>query len=446
MRNALPADVFPVNVTSATPAKLNAMLDAARRRTLGLVADVSTGQWLGARLNIVNPPLWELGHIGWFQEYWCLRRHSNNGVGASLLDGADQCYDSARVAHATRWNLPLPNPAQTLEYLQSVRTAVGERLRDTPDATLGYFAQLSAWHEEMHGEALTYTRQTLGYSAPPGVRQVLLPEDDACAGDVAISGGAFVLGAQPDCGFVFDNEKWGHAIEVQPFSMARAPVSNAQFAEFVDAGGYTDPHWWSEDGLAWMKNLAVKGQAATAPVYWRRDASGWLCRIYDRWEPLPLAAPVMHVNWYEAEAWCRWAGRRLPSEAEWEYAASTVPDQSGVKRHFPWGNVLPSAATANLYGVAGGCVSVNACAAGDSAWGVRQMIGNVWEWTADWFQPYPGYVRDPYAEYSEPWFGTHKVLRGGCHATRAELIRNTWRNFYTPDRRDVFAGFRTCAL
>ena len=436
MNNAFPADLLPASI-----AGLDAMLDAARRRTLDLVSDITAGQWLGPRMDIVNPPLWELGHIGWFQEYWCLRRRGNDAVRASLLNGADQCYDSARVPHAARWNLPLPDPAQTLDYLHKVRTAVGERLHDSPDAALGYFAQLSAWHEEMHCEALTYTRQTLGHAPPPGVRGELPPADDACAGDVAIGGGPFMLGAQPDGGFVFDNEKWSHAVDVQPFSMARAPVTNAQFAEFVDDGGYADPRWWGQAGRAWLES-----QAAIAPVYWRRGAAGWQCRIHDRWEPLPLAVPVMHVNWHEAEAWCRWAGRRLPSEAEWEYAASTVPGQPGVKRLYSWGDTPPDATMANLYGVAGGCVPVNDCAAGDSAWGVRQMIGNVWEWTADWFRPYPGYVRDPYAEYSEPWFGTHKVLRGGCHATRAGLIRNTWRNFYTPDRRDVFAGFRTCAL
>ena len=155
---------------------------------------------------------------------------------------------------------------------------------------------------------------------------------------------------------------------------------------------------------------------------------------------------MIHVNWYEAEAWCRWAGRRLPTEAEWEFAAATSPAEPGRKRRYPWGDTAPDVNVANLFGGAGRCVAVGACAAGESAWGVRQMLGNVWEWTADWFAPYPGFQRDPYAEYSEPWFGTHKVLRGGCHATRAALIRNTWRNFYTPDRRDVFAGFRTCAL
>jgi iron(II)-dependent oxidoreductase len=156
----------------------------------------------------------------------------------------------------------------------------------------------------------------------------------------------------------------------------------------------------------------------------------------------------MHVNWYEADAWCRWAGRRLPSEAEWEQAAATVPaDPGGTqgKRRYPWGDQALDAARANLYAAGGAVAPVSAFAAGDSAWGCRQLFGNVWEWTADWFNPYPGFVRDPYQEYSEPWFGNHKVLRGGCFATSAALLRNTWRNFYTPDRRDVFAGFRTCA-
>jgi iron(II)-dependent oxidoreductase len=155
---------------------------------------------------------------------------------------------------------------------------------------------------------------------------------------------------------------------------------------------------------------------------------------------------VIHVNWYETEAYCKWAQRRLPTEAEWEFAAATAPGNLTDKRRYPWGDAVPSAEQANLFGVSSEAMDVAAFPAGDSAWGVRQMLGNVWEWTADWFTAYPGFVPDPYKEYSEPWFGNHKVLRGGCHATRACLLRNTWRNFYTPDRRDVLAGFRTCAL
>jgi iron(II)-dependent oxidoreductase len=187
------------------------------------------------------------------------------------------------------------------------------------------------------------------------------------------------------------------------------------------------------------------------PVYWKRDGNGrWQQRVYDRYVPLNENLPVVHVSWYEAQAYCNWAGRRLPTEAEWEIAASAEPNSArdgyaAYRRHFPWGDAQPTPKHANLDWRAGGLVEVAAHAAGDSAFGCRQMIGNVWEWIADDFQPYPGFTIDPYKEYSKPWFGTHKVLRGGCWATSSLLIRNTWRNFYTPDRRDVWAGFRTCA-
>lgn len=427
-------------IEQPTVLALSAMLDDARTRTLRLVDGLTGGQWLGPRLAIVNPPLWELGHLGWFQEYWCLRRGQDDAVSASLMPGADALYDSAKVPHHTRWDLLLPDVEGTLRYLADVRTTVDERLaRDGGDPRLQYFFQLCALHEEMHAEALTYTRQTLAYPEPAAPRRAI--GGGSCTGDVEIAGGPFHLGAVDDGSFVFDNEKWSHAVDVKPFRMARAPVTHAQFAEFVDAGGYREQRWWDAEGWAWRA-----GEDAAAPLYWRREAGLWRKRYFDQEEMLVDDEPMIHVNWHEAMAWCRWAGRRLPTEAEWEFAAATVPGMPGIKRRYPWGDTAPSTETANLYGAAGRCVPVGACAAGDSAWGLRQMIGNVWEWTADWFQPYPGFVRDPYAEYSEPWFGNHKVLRGGCHATSAGLIRNTWRNFYTPDRRDVFAGFRTCAL
>lgn len=416
------------------------MLDAARARTLALTGGLAGEQWLGPKLTIVNPPLWEVGHLGWFQEYWCLRRKQDGAVSASLMPQADAFYDSAKVEHRLRWDLLLPDVAATLRYLADVRIAVDERLiREAQNPALRYFAQLSALHEEMHAEALTYTRQTLAYQEPPGPVRVI--SGGTCRGDVEIAGGLFQLGARDDGSFVFDNEKWSHTVDVQPFRMARAPVTNAQFAEFVDAGGYQQQRWWDGKGWAWRDRAG-----ATGPLYWRRDAGNWRNQYFDHEEILADDEPIIHVNWHEATAWCRWAGRRLPTEAEWEFAAATVPGMPDIKRRYPWGDTAPAAENANLYGTVGRCAPTGAFAAGDSAWGVRQMIGNVWEWTADWFQPYPGFVRDPYAEYSEPWFGNHKVLRGGCHATSADLISNTWRNFYMPDRRDVFAGFRTCAL
>ena len=228
---------------------------------------------------------------------------------------------------------------------------------------------------------------------------------------------------------------------VPPYKIARTAVTNAEFAAFADGAGYARRELWSDDGWQWRA-----AAEATAPLYWKKQDNNWLVRHRDQWLALDANAAVIHVNWFEAEAWCNWAKRRLPSEAEWEFAAATAPGNIAQKRRYPWGNAPPTAAHANLYGVAERTVDVNAFAQGDSAWGVRQLFGNAWEWTADWFNAYPGFVRDPYKEYSEPWFGNHKVLRGGCYATRASLLRNTWRNFYTPDRRDVLAGFRTCAL
>jgi iron(II)-dependent oxidoreductase len=220
-------------------------------------------------------------------------------------------------------------------------------------------------------------------------------------------------------------------------------VSQEQFAAFVEDGGYRRPELWSLAGEQWRQRAGVEG-----PLYWRRDGQGWARRDFDRWLPLEPHRPVVHVNAHEAEAWCAWAGRRLPSEAEWEAVAAGA---AAARRRFPWGEEPPGPERANLDGLRLGCVEVGALAAGDSPDGCRQLLGNVWEWTATDFGPYPGFVPDSYREYSQPWFGenqfgeNHRVLRGGAWTTRARMLRNTWRNFYTPDRRDVWAGFRTCS-
>ena len=418
------------------------MLVRARERTLALTADLRGEQLLGPRLAIVNPPLWEIGHIGWFQEYWCLRQGQGGAAGESLIRNGDALYDSARVPHRARWDLPLPGIEATLDYLARTLARVLERLdREGAEDMPGYFAQLACFHEEMHCEALTYSRQTLQWPAPRELTPSAVPGDaGSLPGDVELPGGNFRLGASEADGFVFDNEKWAHRAYLLPFRMARAPVTNAEFAAFVEDGGYRREALWRDAGRQWRQR-----EQAPHPVYWRRDGGGWQRRVYDGWQPLRMHEPVIHVNWYEADAYCRWAHRRLPTEAEWEFAATTGRDPAGSKARYPWGEAVPGPLHANLYGVTGDVVEVGAFGGGDSAWGCRQMFGNVWEWTADWFGPYPGYARDQYQEYSEPWFGNHKALRGGCFATRAGLLRGTWRNFYTPDRRDVFAGFRTCA-
>jgi len=257
--------------------------------------------------------------------------------------------------------------------------------------------------------------------------------------DVAVPGGTFMLGADPAEPFVFDNEKWAHPVEVAPFRIAATPVTNAEFQAFVEDGGYRRRECWGRRGWDWRRR-----ERAEHPLFWQRDGGRWFERRFELLVPLEPWHPVVHVNWYEAEAFCRWAGRRLPTEAEWELAATLDP-ATGRKRRFPWGDAPPTPERANLDYRAGGTLDVRALPSGDSPVGCRQMIGNVWEWVADTFEPYPGFVCDPYKEYSEPHFGGKNVLKGGCWTTRSRLIRATWRNFFKRQRRNVFAGFRTAA-
>jgi iron(II)-dependent oxidoreductase len=452
--------------------QLIATMREFRARTLNLVEDLDDLQMIGPRLAIVNPPLWEIGHVAWTQEFWVLRHLRKE---TPLLEYGDRLYNSTDVAHDTRWELLLPSRESTLRYMNEVFDRCVARIESSSELSADefYFYWLTTFHEGMHAEALAYTRQTLGYPPPHFTSEA--PESPiaaaACSGDVEISGGQFMIGATPDFPFVFDNEKWAHEVLIKPFRIARTPVTNGEFLAFVEDAGYRKSQYWSADGWRWLEtgdapeleksfsnffnkdineHSALEGSKPDHPVYWRREANGrWSQRIFDRYVPLRADLPVVHVSWYEAEAYCNWAGRRLPTEAEWEAAASGErADDSSLgeqRRYFPWGHEPPATEHANLDWRSHGLARVGAYEAGDSAFGCRQMIGNVWEWTASQFHAYPGFSVDPYKEYSQPWFGTHKVLRGGCWATSALLIRNTWRNFYTPDRRDVWAGFRTCA-
>jgi len=416
-------------------------LREARSRTLALVADLSDQQMIGPRLAIVNPLRWELGHVAWFQEYWLLRHLL--GLSPTLAAG-DSLFDSAKVAHDTRWDLPLPSKADVIVYTQRILDRVcDEYYQHTPSKDAAYFLSLALFHEDMHAEAVTYTRQTLGYAAPRLTQTTAgtnpSPEPQIKPGDAFIPGGTFLLGNANDQTFAFDNELCAHEVHVEPFSISRTAVTNAEFAAFVDDRGYEHREWWSDIGWQWRESTNAKH-----PLYWKSGEGKWWRRKFDEIVPLEDYLPVIHVNWYEADAFCRWAHRRLPTEAEWEMAAS-APSKIG-KRRFPWGGEPATPQRANLDWQAMGLIDVRSLAEGDSASGCRQMIGNVWEWTASDFLPYPGFVAGAYKEYSEPWFGDHKVLRGGCWTTRSRLIHNAYRNFYKPDRRDVWSGFRTCAL
>jgi iron(II)-dependent oxidoreductase len=411
-------------------------LEDARRRTLALVDGWPAAARLGPKLAIVNPVLWEAGHVAWFEERWVLRHAAGR---PALLDGADGLYDSSAVPHDARWELPLPDWEATLRYLAEVQA----RSREVARAVDPYFPRLAALHEDMHGEALAYTRQTLGLAAPEvGARA---PEvAGPWPGDALVPGGTFTMGRRGDEPFSFDNEREAHAVTVEPFAIARAPVTQEELAAFVDGGGYARRELWSEAGWRWRT-----AADAERPVHWVREGGGWLRRDFDRLVALEPHRPALHVCWYEAEAYCRWAGRRLPTEVEWEAAASCAPgpDRSlaDARRRYPWGDDAPDARRANLDFRSTGCADVAGHPAGDSAVGCRQLLGNAWEWTSSDFLPYAGFEAGPYHDYSRPWFGTHKVLRGGCFATTSRIARNAYRNFYEPHRRDVWAGFRTCA-
>lgn len=388
----------------ATPSGLAAAMRDARSRTLSLferfaAAGLDTADQV-PYLAIVNPPLWELGHVSWFGELFLLREAASSNPGSarypSLLDGSDRWFDSNAVPHRTRWSLNLPGTAAIKTYCRDVFERTLDKLDQAGQDNAALYAyRLSLAHEDMHGEAFAYTLQTLGISAP----FVLASADCDIASPMEIrySGGEFCLGSEPDQGFVFDNEKWAHPVTVPPFAIDSSLISNAQYAAFVEDGGYEQAALWPDSAGAWLAR-----QQRAAPRYWRRVDGDWYVERFGSLVSLRPEEPVRHVNLHEAQAFCRWAGRRLPGEGEWEFAA-----RSG-NRDFRW--------------------------------------GDLWEWTRSPFEPYPGFTSDAYREYSVPWFKTHQVLRGASFATQTRMRSPVYRNFFMPHRDDLFAGFRTCAL
>ena len=431
------------NITEQT---INALIDDlkdARKRTLELVDGLDQQQIIGPQLDIVNPLLWEIGHVAYFYELWTLRHLDGAN---SFLSNADELYDSINIAHEDRWNLPLLPLHETKTYMQQVLDAVIDRLQNGKTKAQDiYLTRYAVFHEDMHTEAFTYSRRTLNYPAPLFANSIVDDEmynAGPLEGDVSIKGGDFLLGADKGTRFCFDNEKWQHPIKLKPFAIARAATSYQQYAKFVDDGGYSKRSFWDEKGWHWLQKNKI-----TKPDGWKKDSEGnWLIKHFDQWQVMRPHAAVIHLSWYEASAWCRWANRRLPTEAEWELAASGKPENINEKQLYPWGDEQPTEKHVNMNSRAMRSIDVGALPDGDSAFGCRQMLGNVWEWTADTFNPYPGFVADMYQDYSQPLFGQTKVLRGGAWTTRSRMIRNTWRNYYGADRNDVFAGFRTCAL
>jgi len=375
----------------------------ARNYTLSLFdCFAAAGMDVSARvpqLRIVNPPLWEIGHIAWFAEWFILREakssHPADGVGNCLLSKGDDWFDSALVPHRARWTLDLPSPGALKTYCHEVLDRVLDKLSREPNTDEALYPyRLALAHEDMHGEALLYTLQTLGLAAPArtgGEAQALYAPSE-----IGFPGGTLHLGSDEGGGFTFDNERRAHAFHVAPFRIDSSLISNAQYADFVTDGGYDNRQFWSKAGAEWLMR-----QERSAPRYWQRDGNQWRTMRFGQLTTLAGAEPVRHVNLYEAQAYCAWANRRLATEAEWEYAAL-----SGHPA-FRW--------------------------------------GQLWEWTASPFEPYPEFQADRYREYSEPWFHTHQTLRGASFATPSRFGSAKFRNFFMPERDDIYAGFRTCA-
>jgi iron(II)-dependent oxidoreductase len=373
-------------------APVRAALLETRQRTLDL-ADAYAGVLAPAGMEVpyapqLNPPLWEWGHIAWFQEYWVTRNQQRSlGVRcdpshprAPLQPLADTWYDSSRVPHRVRWSRPLPDADATRDYLAAALDGTLQALAALP-ADAGdddlYFFRLVALHEAMHAEAATYMGRALGIPIPQA--QPPAPTANPVLARLSLPGQVFRLGA-PEGGFAFDNELGAQDVSIEAFEIDDRPVSWARFLAFVHAGGYEQRKWWSDAGWSWLEQQS--GSRRSGP------------------EAGEAQAAAVHLSAHEAEAWCRWAGRRLPTEAQWECAALQAPG-------FLW--------------------------------------GEVWEWTASSFEPYPGFGAHPYRDYSQPWFGSRRVLRGACRATSPWLAHPRYRNFFEPQRTDIFAGFRSCA-
>ncbi|GLW19470.1 hercynine oxygenase [Streptomyces sp. NBRC 13847] len=412
---------------------------AARDRTRLLTTCVEHPDLVAQHSPLMSPLVWDLAHIGNQEEQWLLR---TVGGRDALRPDIDSVYDAFEHPRASRPSLPLLAPDEAHGYVAEVRGRVLDILQSTPlhggpllDS--GFAFGMIAQHEQQHDETMLITHQlrsgpaVLTAPEPPPVTDEIIPAE------VLIPGGPFTMGTSTEP-WALDNERPAHPRLVPAFLIDTTPVSNGAYQRFLEAGGYDDPRWWTPEGWAQVQEHGLR-----APMFWKRDGGQWLRRRFGVTEPVPPDEPVLHVSWYEADAYARWAGRRLPSEAEWEKATRYDP-VSGRARRYPWGNEDPTPAHANLGQRHLRPAPIGSYPDGQSALGVRQLIGDVWEWTSSDFLPYPGFAAFPYREYSEVFFGDeYKVLRGGSFAVDPVVCRGTFRNWDLPVRRQIFAGFRT---
>jgi iron(II)-dependent oxidoreductase len=380
---------------------------------------------------LMSPLVWDVAHIAAFEELWlCMRAGGHEPMHPELLD----VYDALETPRAIRGDVPHLDRDGAYEYLAAVR----RRALGVLDAGGGSGVwEMVVQHEQQHDETML---QTLALADPgvfvPSGRRPAPRGSLRTGGMIRIPAGPFVAGAAA-AGFAYDNERPRHEVDLHEFAIDALPVTAGEFTAFVEAGGYERREWWSEEGWAWVTDTGAR-----RPLRWTADGRE---RRFGRLVDLDPSLPVMHVSWFEADAYARSVGKRLPTELEWEKAAAWGPD-ARAPRTYPWGEGEPTPERANLDQTAFGPVPAGALAAGASAYGVLGLVGDAWEWTASEFTGYPGFRAFPYREYSEVFFDSgYRVLRGGSWATRPRVARNSFRNWDLPQRRQIFAGFRCAA-
>jgi ergothioneine biosynthesis protein EgtB len=352
--------------------------------TRSILKNLKPGQELVPILEVVNPPHWEFGHLTWFHEFWVHRKGQVSNP--SLLDNSDYLFNSSEIAHSDRWTIEMPSIERLLQYNLDVFKKTLELLEDALDSETEYFVQLSIFHQDMHNEAFAYMWQTLGYKLPFQAFESSAPEKSLILKYIEMPKQSFKAGSDRNSGFIFDNEKWSHTVELNDFAISNRAVTNGEYLEFVESN----------------KNDSSNSRVQ-APQYWKKEGGDWYQRFFDEWHPLSLDEPVRHVSYLDAKRYCDWRQLRLPTE----YELSLLMSQDAHQ----W------------------------------------QTSNLWEWTSSPFMPFPGFSPDPYIDYSKPWFdGNYQVLKGWSSYTPKRLRRNAFRNFYSPDRYDHFCGFRTCLL
>jgi iron(II)-dependent oxidoreductase len=410
-------------------------LDSARARTLALT-DLDEAELVRQHDPLMSPLVWDLAHVGQQEELWLLR-HGDPRRPGLLPPDIDSLYDAFKHPRAERPSLPLLPPVEARRYCAEVRGRVIDALDripgKTPDAL--FPPLMVVQHEQQHDETMLATLQ-LRRGAPVLVPAAVPPGRRLDPDRVLVAGGPFVLGVDAaDEPVSLDNERPAHVVDVPPFWIGRAPVTNGQWLQFIADGGYDRSDLWSAAG--WRHRVEAD---LRRPMFWSDGNDAVLRFGVD--QPLVEDEPVQHISFYEAEAFARWAGGRLPTEIEWEKACAWDPG-TGRRRRWPWGDAPPTATRANLGGAALRPAPVGAYPAGASAYGVEQMIGDVWEWTSSFFRPWPGFRPMLYRQYSEPFFGTdYRVLRGGSWAVGASAVRPSFRNWDYPIRRQIFTGVR----